>query len=48
MVFQTFALLPWLTVRQNVELGLPWGRWSEVLRDFQLDPSRDYQPQPKT
>ena len=39
MVFQTFALLPWLTVQQNVELGLEakgvgatehWGRYAEL------------------
>lgn len=36
MVFQNFALLPWLTVRQNIELGLrarrisSWERWERV------------------
>jgi NitT/TauT family transport system ATP-binding protein len=42
MVFQTFALLPWLTVQQNVELGLearsvmPAGRAERALRAIDL------------
>ncbi len=42
MVFQTFALLPWLTVRQNVELGLeargvdPAGRAERAERAIDL------------
>jgi NitT/TauT family transport system ATP-binding protein len=32
MVFQTFALLPWLTVRQNVELGLEARGIPEIAR----------------
>ena len=42
MVFQTFALLPWLTVQQNVELGLeargvaPAARSERTLRAIDL------------
>ncbi|HYZ56539.1 MAG TPA: AAA-associated domain-containing protein, partial [Streptosporangiaceae bacterium] len=42
MVFQTFALLPWLTVQQNVELGLeargvaPGERYERALRAIDL------------
>jgi NitT/TauT family transport system ATP-binding protein len=37
MVFQTFALLPWLTVRQNVELGLEARGIPEATRHDQAE-----------
>ena len=37
MVFQTFALLPWLTVRQNVELGLEALGTPEAVRHEQAE-----------
>ncbi|WP_151445779.1 ABC transporter ATP-binding protein [Lacisediminimonas profundi] len=41
MVFQSFALFPWLTVRQNVELGLEAQGMPEAARQVRADAMLD-------